>query len=92
MTLDFAWPGPPDWTIRLVTEAGTALLLAGGSRLQLPGAPEQVFADEEYPGLYRHFASLIAAGRSDCDFAPLALTEAALRIGTDAALQRSQLS
>ena len=45
----------------------------GASRMAIDGTVIEVDEDREYRQLYRHFAELVAAGRSDIDLAPSAL-------------------
>ena len=70
MDLDWRQTGPQSWDIMIETDAGSCQLSQGGAVLSLPGGTERG-EDREYPGLYAHFASLIAGGRSDVDTAPL---------------------
>lgn len=60
-----------EWTIRIETEAGDALLSNGGACFEAEGA--RVFAgpDLEYAAVYARFAALIAAGASDVDLSPM---------------------
>ena len=78
-TLDWRHPEPRIWSIYVETEDGQVTLSEGGARLSRNG--QVLFEEtpisgtglspEEYPGLYRHFVSLIAQGRSDADILPL---------------------
>ena len=79
--LDFRQEGPQTWTIAIETADGHRLLLSeGGSVLSIDGAPPEQADRHEYPGLYDRFATLIAAGESDADAAPLALVADALLV------------
>jgi D-galactose 1-dehydrogenase len=78
---DFRHAGTPCWRIRLATDSGELILDAGGAELSIDGAPQQLPATGEYPGLYQHFARLIASGASDCDATPLELVADAFLIG-----------
>lgn len=72
MDLDWRQTGPQSWDIIVETDAGTLKLSNGGAVLSLPSGTEHS-EDQEYPGLYARFATLIRAGRSDVDIAPLRL-------------------
>jgi D-galactose 1-dehydrogenase/L-arabinose 1- dehydrogenase len=77
---DFLQTGPQTWDIEVDTDAGTLVLSMGGSILRLPGEQPREAADAEYPGLYRHFAELVATGKSDVDLRPLQLVADAFLI------------
>jgi predicted dehydrogenase len=77
---DFLQSGPQTWDIEVDTDAGTLVLSMGGSILRLPGEQPREAADVEYPGLYRRFAKLVAAGKSDVDLRPLQLVADAFLI------------
>jgi D-galactose 1-dehydrogenase len=70
MDLDWRQTGPQSWDISVETDAGPCQLSHGGAVLNLPSGTHRG-EDREYPGLYAHFQSLIAAGRSDVDTDPL---------------------
>lgn len=74
VTLDLDWrqTGPQSWDIHVETDAGTLNLAEGGAVLTLPTGIERAL-DQEYPGLYEHFAALVRAGESDVDSVPLRL-------------------
>ena len=78
---DFLQAGPQSWDIVVETDGGRLALHDGGARLVIDGAAQALIDSGEYPGLYRRFAELIAAGRSDCDLAPLELVTEALAVG-----------
>lgn len=78
---DFRQEGPQSWDISVETDAGLVTLYDGGARLAIDGVPQAVADAGEYPSLYRHFAALIAAGRSDCDLTPFELVADAFLIG-----------
>ena len=83
---DFLQAGPQSWDIVVETDGGRLALHDGGARLVIDGVAQALADRGEYPGLYRRFAELIAAGRSDCDLAPLELVTDALASGvTEAA-------
>jgi D-galactose 1-dehydrogenase len=72
--LDFLQTGTQTWAIELEAEDGRTLRLEhGGTRLTLPDESQRSAPEAEYPGLYRRFAELIAAGASDVDATPLQL-------------------
>jgi predicted dehydrogenase len=79
--LDFRETGAELWTIELTTDAGMLTLSEGGARLAIDGLGQALPAHAEYPGLYRRFAALIAAGRSDVDLRPLELVADAFLVG-----------
>jgi predicted dehydrogenase len=78
---DFLQTGAQSWTITVETDAGTLVLRDGGARLFIDTIEQKLPESGEYPGLYRHFAALIAAGASDCDLAPLELVADSFLIG-----------
>ncbi|RKR06785.1 D-galactose 1-dehydrogenase/L-arabinose 1- dehydrogenase [Kushneria sinocarnis] len=69
---DFDWrqTGPQTWQITVETDRGTLLLEDGGSRLSVDGEQLIDGEDVEYAGLYRRFAELIGADRSEVDIRP----------------------
>jgi D-galactose 1-dehydrogenase len=78
---DFRQTGPQSWDIVVDTDDGPLTLSGGGARL---AARDQVLVDApeaEYPGLYRRFVELVAAGSSDVDLAPLRLVADAFMLG-----------
>ncbi|PTQ13095.1 galactose 1-dehydrogenase [Sphingomonas oleivorans] len=78
---DFRQTGEQSWNIHIETDdGGTLALTHGGSRLSIDGEPERGAPEAEYPGVYRRFAELIAAGRSDADPSPLRLVADAFLI------------
>lgn len=72
MDLDWRQTGPQSWDIVVETDAGTLTLSKGGAVLSHPDDIAH-HEDQEYPGLYDHFATLIRGGRSDVDTDPLRL-------------------
>lgn len=80
---EFDWrqTGPQTWDITLETDSGTAILSLGGAKLTVEGKVLSEGADVEYPGLYRAFAGLVRAGKSDLDAAPLRLVADAFLLG-----------
>ncbi len=78
---DFLQTGAQTWDITIETDAGRLVLHDGGATLAIDGVAQPVADTGEYSALYRRFAALIAAGRSDCDLAPLELVADAFLIG-----------
>jgi D-galactose 1-dehydrogenase len=56
-------------------------LTHGGAHLLIDDVPQTLATTGEYPLLYRHFAQLIEAGRSDTDLQPLRLVADAFLLG-----------
>ena len=79
--LDFLQTGLQTWTIEIKTDQGSLSLAMGGAELAIDGQPQDIGPSREYPSIYRRFAQLIAAGASEVDVAPLALTADAFLIG-----------
>jgi predicted dehydrogenase len=77
---DFRETGDEQWVIELATDSGTLLLSEGGAKLAIAGMAQPLPASAEYPGLYRRFAALIAAGASETDLRPLELVADAFLI------------
>ena len=76
VSLDFRHTGPQTWDIDFETDQGPFKLSAGGGVLTVDGEPARGEAGElhgEYISIYRAFAQLIAAGRSEVDARPLEL-------------------
>jgi D-galactose 1-dehydrogenase len=76
VSLDFRHTGPQTWDIDFETDQGPFQLSAGGGMLTVGGEPAPLEAGElhgEYASIYRSFAELIAAGRSEVDARPLEL-------------------
>ena len=76
VALDFRHTGPQTWDIDFETDEGPFRLSAGGGTLTVGGKPVPGEAGElqsEYASIYRVFAELIAAGRSEVDARPLEL-------------------
>jgi D-galactose 1-dehydrogenase len=82
ITADFAFHqagGEDIWNIEARTEEGVLTLSQGGAVLVIDGVRASSTAEQEYPALYRHFASLIQNQTSDVDAQPLRLAEQAFR-------------
>jgi D-galactose 1-dehydrogenase len=80
---EFDWrqTGPQSWDIEAETGAGTLRLSGGGATLSVDGMTVHAEPEQEYPSLYRHFAALVRAGRSDVDLAPLRHVADAFMLG-----------
>ena len=80
---DFRQKGEQSWDIELVTTTGVLKLARGGAELSIDG--KSVTADEsmagEYPRLYKRFAELCQAGKSEVDWRPFQLVADAFLIG-----------
>lgn len=81
VAFDFDQRGPQTWTIDIETDRGLLTLADGASRMAIDGAAVDVGDEGEYRRLYRHFAHLIADGRSDIDLAPFRLVADAFLLG-----------
>jgi D-galactose 1-dehydrogenase len=73
--------GTQTWSMDIQTNAGTLKLSEGGRVLQIGDAAPVEGGETEYPGLYRHFASLIETKASEVDIAPIRLVADAFMIG-----------
>ncbi|WP_374012056.1 Gfo/Idh/MocA family protein [Pseudoxanthomonas koreensis] len=80
---EFDWRqvGPQSWDIIARTQAGEMVLSEGGARLSVDGRLVHGEPEQEYPSLYRRFAEIIRAGRSDVDLAPLRHVADAFMLG-----------
>ena len=81
---DFRQTGTQSWDIDVETDGGALKLSAGGDRLAIDGASVVSSSGDphvEYAAIYRHFAELIAAGRSDVDGRPFRLVGDAFFVG-----------
>lgn len=81
MDLDWLQTGPQSWDILAETDRGSMVLSGGGARLAIDGETVQDEPETEYPALYRRFAELVRAGRSDVDLAPLQHVADAFMLG-----------
>lgn len=80
--LDWRQTGPQTWLIDVETTDGTKLTLAdGGARLEVEGQASFVGPADEYPDIYRDFAALLAASRSQVDAAPFQLVADIFMLG-----------
>jgi D-galactose 1-dehydrogenase len=81
--LDWRQVGPPTWEIAVETTDGLRLKLTdGGSRLEIPGQPAFVGPPDEYPDIYREFASLLDSSQSKVEAAPFQLVADAFMLGS----------
>jgi D-galactose 1-dehydrogenase len=80
---EFDWrqTGKQSWDIIAETAAGQMVLSEGGSKLSVNGVLTFSAPEAEYPSLYRRFAELIKAGKSDVDLAPLRHVADAFMLG-----------
>jgi D-galactose 1-dehydrogenase len=83
-TFDWRQTGPQTWDIRVSTDDGDLLLQSGGARLTIDAKMVVDGRDEEYAGIYRRFAGLIAARESDVDLRPLRHVADAFMVGRHA--------
>ncbi|MGY1409804.1 MULTISPECIES: Gfo/Idh/MocA family protein [unclassified Luteimonas] len=83
LVAEFDWrqTGRQSWDIAASTDAGEMLLSEGGAKLSVDGQLVHSEPEQEYPMLYRRFAELIHAGRSDVDLAPLRHVADAFMLG-----------
>ncbi|WP_189464312.1 Gfo/Idh/MocA family protein [Vreelandella hamiltonii] len=68
---DFRQTGPQTWDIHVDTDSARLSLTQGGCRLTIDDDVIVDAEEREYPGLYAHFAELVAHGRGEVDVAPL---------------------
>ncbi|MBY3216865.1 Gfo/Idh/MocA family oxidoreductase [Rhizobium laguerreae] len=81
---EFDWrqTGKQSWDIVAETAAGQMVLAGGGgAKLLIDGALRFAEPEQEYPSLYRRFAEIIKAGKSDVDLAPLRHVADAFMLG-----------
>ncbi|NGZ86273.1 Gfo/Idh/MocA family protein [Duganella aceris] len=80
---EFDWrqTGKQSWDIIVDTADGQVKLSDGGARLWIAGEEQPLDKEAEYPSLYRRFAALVKAGRSDVDVAPLRHVADAFMLG-----------
>jgi len=80
---EFDWrqTGKQSWDIVAETAAGRMVLAEGGAKLSVDGALAFAEPEQEYPLLYRRFAEIIKAGKSDVDLAPLRHVADAFMLG-----------
>ncbi|NNU67386.1 Gfo/Idh/MocA family oxidoreductase [Rhizobium indicum] len=80
---EFDWrqTGKQSWDIVAETAAGQMVLAEGGAKLLIDGTLRFAEPEQEYPSLYRRFAEIIKAGKSDVDLAPLRHVADAFMLG-----------
>ncbi|MBP1882770.1 Gfo/Idh/MocA family protein [Sinorhizobium mexicanum] len=83
VSAEFDWrqTGKQSWDIVAETDAGEMVLSEGGAKLAVDGKLVHEEPEQEYPMLYRRFAELIKAGKSDVDLAPLRHVADAFMLG-----------
>ena len=83
VSAEFDWrqTGKQSWDIVAETDAGEMILSEGGAKLAINGKIVHEEPEQEYPMLYRRFAEIIEAGRSDVDLAPLRHVADAFMLG-----------
>ncbi|THD78509.1 MAG: Gfo/Idh/MocA family oxidoreductase [Phenylobacterium sp.] len=86
---EFDWrqTGAQTWNVELETDRGRAVLSLGGAKLEVDGKVLAEAPDAEYPGLYRVFAGLVRAGRSELDAEPLRVVADAFLLGARTAVE-----
>jgi D-galactose 1-dehydrogenase len=80
---DFDWrqTGKQSWDIIAQTEVGEIVLSEGGAKLSIDGKLVHEEPEQEYPMLYKRFAEIVKAGKSDVDLAPLRHVADAFMLG-----------
>jgi D-galactose 1-dehydrogenase len=83
LAAEFDWrqTGKQSWDIVAETGAGTMVLSEGGAKLSIDGKLVHEEPEQEYPMLYRRFAEIVKAGKSDADLAPLRHVADAFMLG-----------
>jgi D-galactose 1-dehydrogenase len=83
VTAEFDWrqEGPQTWDIDVTTVDGHMRLSRGGAELAIDGRTVEQAPDREYAGIYRRFAELIQAGRSEVDLSPMVHVADAFTLG-----------
>ncbi|MFY1663615.1 Gfo/Idh/MocA family protein [Pseudomonas sp. Pseu.R1] len=74
------------WRIELYSDQGMLRLDSGGAVVSIDGAAQTLPDEGEYPAMYRHFAQLIAEGRSDLDLQPLRIVADSFFVGSKEAV------
>jgi D-galactose 1-dehydrogenase len=79
---DWRQTGPQTWMVEVETADGLTLKLSdGGARLEAPDEPAFVGPPDEYPDIYREFATLLDQSQSKVDAAPFQLVADAFMLG-----------
>lgn len=83
LSAEFDWrqTGKQSWDIVAQTESGKMVLSEGGAKLAIDGKLVHEEPEQEYPMLYRRFAEIVKAGKSDVDLAPLRHVADAFMLG-----------
>jgi len=83
LAAEFDWrqTGKQSWDIVAETDAGEMVLSEGGAKLSINGKLVHEEPEQEYPMLYRRFAEIVKAGKSDVDLAPLRHVADAFMLG-----------
>lgn len=83
LAAEFDWrqTGKQSWDIVAKTDAGEMVLSEGGAKLSIDGKLVHKEPEQEYPMLYKRFAEIIKAGKSDVDLAPLRHVADAFMLG-----------
>ncbi|GMB81612.1 Gfo/Idh/MocA family oxidoreductase [Shinella zoogloeoides] len=83
LAAEFDWrqTGKQSWDIVAKTDAGEMGLSEGGAKLSIDGKLVHEEPEQEYPMLYKRFAEIIKAGKSDVDLAPLRHVADAFMLG-----------
>ncbi|NVP54364.1 Gfo/Idh/MocA family protein [Mycoplana rhizolycopersici] len=83
LSAEFDWrqTGKQSWDIVADTEAGQMMLSEGGAKLSIDGVLKHEEPEQEYPMLYKRFAEIVHAGKSDVDLAPLRHVADAFMLG-----------
>ncbi len=80
--LDWRQTGPQTWQIDITTVDGLKLKLSdGGAKLETDGEPPFVGPPDEYPDIYRDFATLLDQSESKVEAAPFQLVADAFMLG-----------
>ena len=86
--LDWRQTGEQIWSISVETVDGFKIKLSdGGARLDVDGAPPFTGQHDEYPDIYRTFAALLDAKRSEVDASPFQLVADAFMLGKRIAVE-----
>ena len=82
-TFDWRQTGPQTWDVAVETVDGLKLKLSvGGSQLDVEGEPSFVGPPDEYPDIYREFATLLDQAQSKVEAAPFQLVADAFMLGS----------
>ena len=83
LAAEFDWrqTGKQSWDIVAETDAGAMVLSAGGAKLAIDDKLVHEEPEQEYPMLYKRFAEIVKAGKSDVDLAPLRHVADAFMLG-----------